>query len=104
MNFSFNRAASEVTSQQIKQIKNFRWFALTAFIASCYFIGFVIFLWYKQAEDSLIPSTTFLATTFGLWIILLFEYFRIFKSDIFFSKAWEEKKVLELVRRERQKK
>lgn len=88
------------SKDRIKKIKNFRWFVLTVLMASVYMIGFSAFLYYTEAEDSFVPITIYLWSTLGLWIILLFEYLKIFRSKSNFLKEWEEKQLQKYMSRE----
>ncbi|MFK7813632.1 MAG: 2TM domain-containing protein [Maribacter sp.] len=83
---------------KIKKIKNFRWFVLVVILASAYMIGFSIFLYNQEAAYSFVPITIFLASTLGLWVIVLFEYVKIFKNNFFFGKIWEERQIQKFIK------
>ena len=85
---------------KIKQIKNFRWFVLVAGMASIYMIVFSVFLYTNENQYSLTPITIFIATTFGVWVIVFFEHLKIFNQKAFFLKGWEEKQIQKYMKKE----
>jgi len=85
---------------RIKKIKNFRWFVLASILASVYMIGFSAFLHLNESKYSFVPIAIFLATILGLWIIVLTEYVKTFKTNAFFLRAWEARQIQKYIERD----